>query len=72
MILLEEFLNKIYSEEGKDPPMVWIYGGRESYNPNDKMCCLYAVCANMMGQASEKAENGRVSVRDSRETIAFV
>lgn len=36
MILLEEFLKKVFGYGDEMPPMVWIYDGCGAINPNDK------------------------------------
>lgn len=33
MILLEEFLSKLFSVGEEDMPPVWIYDGYDSFNP---------------------------------------
>ena len=43
MILLEEFLSKIYSYRDKSAPMVWIYDGYNVADGEDKEECLLAV-----------------------------
>ena len=47
MILLEEFLSKLFSVRGGDVPLVWIYDGRDSINPADKeesLLCVFKSC----------------------------
>lgn len=44
MILLEEFLSKLFSVGEEDMPPVWIYNGECSFNPEDKggnLLCVY-------------------------------
>lgn len=36
MIVLEEFLPKLFSVGAEDRPPVWIYDGRHSLNPGNK------------------------------------
>lgn len=44
MIVLEEFLSKLFSVGAEDMPPVWIYNGECSFNPEDKgenLLCVY-------------------------------
>lgn len=44
MIVLEEFLSNIFSVGEEDVPMIWIYDGYDSFNPEDKggnLLCVY-------------------------------
>ena len=43
MILLEEFLKKVFGYGDEMSPMVWIYDGCDAINPNDKEDNLLAV-----------------------------
>lgn len=47
MIVLEEFLEKIFSVRDVDSPLVWIYNGESSFNPADKeenLLCVFRSC----------------------------
>ena len=44
MIVLEEFLEKIFSVRDVDSPLVWIYDGESSFNPQDReeeLLCVF-------------------------------
>lgn len=47
MIVLEEFLSKLFSVGAEDIPPVRIYDGRDSINPADKeegLLCVFKSC----------------------------
>ena len=43
MIVLEEFLSKLFSVGAEDIPPVWVYNGGCSFNPKDKEESLLCV-----------------------------
>ena len=47
MIVLEDFLSKLFSVGAEDIPPVWIYDGQDSINPDDKeesLLCVFKSC----------------------------
>ena len=64
MILLEEFLSKLFSVGEEDMPPVWIYDGRDSINPADKeegLLCVFKSCYIPSISLNEKVLRSQVA-----------